>query len=320
MAPLTWHLTPLLLVPLLMCGSVQSPGPKLLFEETFEDIDLKSRGWYDLADGTLASFTTREHAPHSTRSLEAHFRRGATTPVPKVAARRLFPESESVYVRYWVKYSDSWVGSGKPYHPHEFLLLTNADDPYVGPSRTHLTAYVEHNYQNGGVAVLGIQDGENIDARRVGADLGYLTEKRAVAGCNGDSRTGRGDCYQADGRPNNGRFWKSTRPVLIRASRVRAREGWHLVEAYFKLNSIRKGVGQDDGVAQYWLDGELLIDRHDVLFRTGAFPRMKFRQFMFAPFIGDGSPVDQTAWYDDFVVMTARPRDAGEEGRGKREE
>jgi hypothetical protein len=91
------------------------------------------------------------------------------------------------------------------------------------------------------------------------------------------------------------------------------------VEAFFKLNSIRKGVGQDDGIAQYWLDGQLIIDRHDVLFRTGAFPKMKFRQFMFAPYIGDGSPVDQKAWYDDFVVMTGRPDKLGETGTGKME-
>ena len=158
-----------------MCSSTQTPAPRLLFEESFEDTHLKNRGWYDLADGTLASVTTREHAPGSNRALEVHFLRGAVTPVPRVAGRRLFPESESVYVSYWVKYSDTWVGSGKPYHPHEFLLLTNADDPYVGPSRTHLTAYIEHNYQNGGLAVIGIQDGENIDGRRIGADLGYLT-------------------------------------------------------------------------------------------------------------------------------------------------
>jgi len=31
----------------------------LLFEETFEDISLKQRGWYDLADGTLAGSVLR---------------------------------------------------------------------------------------------------------------------------------------------------------------------------------------------------------------------------------------------------------------------
>src|SRR6185436_8496564 len=146
LTPGPWSLVSLL-VALLVSAAVQRPT--LLFEDTFEDISLKQRGWYDLADGTLASFTSREHAPGSHRGIEIHFRRGDTSPTPRIAFRHLFPESESVYLRYWVKYSDNWVGSGKPYHPHEFMFLTNADDDYVGPSRTHLTAYVEHNYQNG---------------------------------------------------------------------------------------------------------------------------------------------------------------------------
>src|SRR2546425_8913290 len=32
----------------------------------------------------------------------------------------------------------------------------------------------------------------------------------------------------------------------------------------------------------------------DVLLRTGAHPTMKFNQFMIAPYIGDGSPVDRS--------------------------
>ncbi|HEY2379358.1 MAG TPA: hypothetical protein VGH98_25480 [Gemmatimonadaceae bacterium] len=30
-------------------------------------------------------------------------------------------------------------------------------------------------------------------------------------------------------------------------------------------------------------------------------------QFIIAPYIGDGSPVAQSLWYDDLVVMTAPP-------------
>jgi hypothetical protein len=43
------------------------------------------------------------------------------------------------------------------------------------------------------------------------------------------------------------------------------------------------------------------------MLRTGQYPDMKFNQFMIAPWIGDGSPVDQTFWVDDLTIATLRP-------------
>jgi hypothetical protein len=79
------------------------------------------------------------------------------------------------------------------------------------------------------------------------------------------------------------------------------------VEAYFQMNSIVGGVGVADGVMQYWFNGTLVIDRHDILFRTGARPTLQFHQFLIAPYIGDGSPVDQYMWVDDLIVATSKP-------------
>lgn len=78
------------------------------------------------------------------------------------------------------------------------------------------------------------------------------------------------------------------------------------MEAYFKLNSIDGGKGIADGVAQYWFDGKLLIDAQSVMFRTAKNPSMMFNQFLMAPYIGDGSPVEQTMWVDDVTVAEAR--------------
>jgi len=50
-----------------------------------------------------------------------------------------------------------------------------------------------------------------------------------------------------------------------------------------------------------------MIERTNVLMRTGAHPTLKFKQIVLAPYIGDGSPVDQTVWYDDLVVATSKP-------------
>jgi hypothetical protein len=78
------------------------------------------------------------------------------------------------------------------------------------------------------------------------------------------------------------------------------------VEAYFKLNSISKGKGLPDGQLRYWFDGALIIEHTNVLMRTGANPDMKWNQFLIAPYIGDGSPVDQTMWLDDLRISTSR--------------
>ena len=282
------------------------PPPTTLFEEKFEDTNLSGRGWYDLV-GTPPLSTT-EHISGSTRSLQVAYAAGATTPSPSPQGRHLFTPTNSVYLRYWVKYSSNWVGSGKSYHPHEFYFLTTEDDMWSGLASTFLTTYVEANFQNGvGTAVLASQDAKNIDATRIGQDLTNVTENRGVAGCNGNPDGTIGDCYQSGGVYYNGRTWRSASPVFQATAGAGYKGDWHMVEAYFKLNSIVNGKAQPDGVAQYWFDGQLVIDRQNAYLRTAAHPNMQFNQLIFGPYIGDGSPVAQTMWVDDLLVGTSRP-------------
>ena len=51
----------------------------------------------------------------------------------------------------------------------------------------------------------------------------------------------------------------------------------------------------------------MVISSDRVLLRTGQHPEMRFNQFLMTPYIGDGSPVDQTLWVDDLTVATGRP-------------
>jgi hypothetical protein len=81
---------------------------------------------------------------------------------------------------------------------------------------------------------------------------------------------------------------------------------WNFVEAYFQLNTIVNGIGQADGVEQNWFNGTLIIDRHDILFRTGAHPTLQFSQLLIAPCIGDGSPADQPMFIDNLRIATSR--------------
>jgi len=275
-----------------------------LFQENFEDTNFASRGWYDSTNLKLS--TTERYAGNS--SVEYHFLPSATTPeISGGAIRHLFTPTDEVYVSYWVKYSANYTGSNRSYHPHEFLLLTTENSNYAGPAYTHLTAYIE---QNEGTPLLGIQDGQNIDLARINQDLTNITENRAVAGCNGTLNDGYTifDCYPVGGGIYwNGKVWKANNIYFQDTLGPYYKNNWHHIEAYFKLNSIANGKGAADGIIRYWYDGQLIIERTNIIMRTAQYPNMKFNQFLIAPWIGDGSPVDQTMWVDDLTVGTSRP-------------
>jgi hypothetical protein len=277
-------------------------GGTVLLTEGFEDASVSGRGWYD---NTAPAVTAVEHHG-GTGALEMAFAAGGTKPVKGGALRHKFTATDRVYLRYWVKYSSNWVGSGVAYHPHEFHFTTNLDGDWVGPSATHLTTYVEHTYQNGGIPRLAIQDALDIDSTKINVDLTSLTEQRAAAGCNGNPDGYATNCYQSNGQWFNEKGWKAAQPAFTPGPGPGYKNAWHKVEAYFQLNSIQNGKALNDGVAQYWFDGQLLIDHQNVQLRTGANPTMKFIQFLIAPYIGVGSPVAQTMWVDDVVVATGR--------------
>jgi hypothetical protein len=281
------------------------PGGTLLFEEDFENTSMSSRGWYD---NTSVLLSTTEHIAGSVSSAQYRFLAGATTPTIGSAQRHKFTPSNSFYLSYYVKYSTNWVGSTKAYHPHEFYTLSTLDGDYDGPSQNYLDVYVEQNYQNGGRPRLAIQDNKSVNYS-YGAlphNLVGVTENRSTGGCNGMSETNMfSECF------NFGSYWYNdkqiTGPVVFQPNPGAGyKNNWNFVEAYFQLNTIVNGIGQPNGVMQYWFNGTLIIDRHDILYRTGAHPTLQFSQFLIGPYIGDGSPVDQSMWIDNLRVATAR--------------
>jgi uncharacterized protein YjdB len=282
-----------------------SGGGTILFQENFEDANLASRGWYD---NTGAVLSITEHIAGSNSSAQYRFLAGATTPTSGSAQRHKFTPTSSFYVSYYVKYSTNWVGSNQTYHPHEFYAMSNLDGDWDGPSNAYMTIYLEQNYQNGGKPAMYIQDNKSINTTSgsLPNNLVGVTENRSTSGCNGISESAWSvvSCfnappwYNAKGmigpvvfQPNPGTGYKSN---------------WNFVEAYYQLNTIVNGIGQADGVLQYWFNGALIIDRHDVMYRTGAHPTLQFSQFLIAPYIGDGSPVDQSMFIDNLTVATSR--------------
>jgi hypothetical protein len=180
-----------------------SEGAVIFFEELFDNSNFSSRNWYD---GTAIRSTT-EHIPGSISSAEYHFLLGATTPTSGGAMRKLFTQSDSFYLSFYIKHSTSWTGSNHSYHPHQFNVVTNMDSAYVGPAYTYSTLYVETNE---GEPLLALQDSKNVDPDNKDVDLTYITEERAIAGCNGDSDGyGNGECYGSYPTYSNGKQWRA---------------------------------------------------------------------------------------------------------------
>lgn len=260
--------------------------------EAFTDANLAARGWYDGTAGHRVVYD----AERAGNVLELNFpTTGGQTGLG--ALRHAISESDTVHVRYYVKYSTNWEWTGQSYGPHEFLIMTNKQSSYAGPAYTNLTCYIE---VNNGKPHLIIQDSMNIDSARINQDLTQVTENRAVAGGNGCNPDGYEYCsaYNSGGNWNNNKGWKTPTSQIQNGK-------WYLVEAEFKMNSIVNGKAVADGHVKYWLNNSLLINHENVILRTGQNPNMLFNQVMIAPYYHNGVPHPQTFWVDDFVVSNA---------------
>ncbi len=244
--------------------------PRVLFGESFDDVQLAQRGWYDGREVKIVSRTPAA----GPGCIEYHWNRDATKAAGSSAIRHLFQPTETVYVRFQIRLSSNWGWSGRSYHQHLMHFMTTENSKYHGPAASHLTLYVE---PVNGKLRLAAQDIQN-----KGTPHGLM---------QGPLRGGY-----------NGKFYDS-RQVLFHDDR------WHRVEAYFKLNSLDSKADKPnaDGVVQGWFDGKLVVDRHDVVFRSSDFPKMRFNQYLLAPYFGPGLlPHAQTLWIDELIVATGR--------------
>lgn len=74
---------------------------------------------------------------------------------------------------------------------------------------------------------------------------------------------------------------------------------WICVEAMMKLNA----PGKKDGEARLWVDGRLDAERKGMDFR-GAYEGHGINAVFLEAYWNTMSPVEQSRWYDDFVVST----------------
>ena len=274
-----------------------------LFSDGFEDTNVASRGWFDVLN--VSVIADARPGSSGTHALQYHWSVGDMGPQGLGTTRHDFTPSNSVYLSYWVKTSTNFIGSD-----HVFYFLTTADDHYIGPSVSHLTTYNQYTHSGGNFfANLEIADVLMIDTTKINVDLFGLTENRSIGGANGKHEAADATSTVLWDLYKNGTQWMDSKS-LVPSTAVftdATKNSWHHIESYQQMNTVVAGVALQDGVYQYWLDGTLIMDRHNVYFRTGANPTMQFRTFLMGPWIGAGATIDQYIWIDDLLVATAHP-------------
>ena len=235
----------------------------------FEDADLAGRDWYD---GTKFRIVGDATAGKGCIEYEWPDRQSGVQGSSPV--RRLFEPTDEVSIRFYLKLSKGWGWSGQNFHPHLTHFLTTENPKWHGPAASHLTLYIE---PVGGKLRLAAQDIQNKDMPH------GLTQGPLKGGYNG-------------------KFYDS-QEVLFKDDQ------WHCVEAYFKLNTLdlQNDRPNRDGIVRGWFDGKLVVEHTDVVLRSTDFPKMKFNQFLMAPYFGPGLlPHAQKLWIDELAVGTKR--------------
>jgi hypothetical protein len=251
------------------CAAAEPKPEGVLFSEGFEDADLARRSWYD-----GGRFRIVGAAVAGQGCIEYEWTDSQSQVQGSSAVRHLFEPTDEVAVRFYLKLSTGWGWSGRNYHPHLTSFLTTENPKWHGPAASHLTLYIEPVQ---GKLRLAAQDIQN-------ANMPHgLTQGPLKGGYNGA-------------------FYDSEE-VLFRDDR------WHCIEAYFKLNSldVERDRPNRDGVVRGWFDDRLVVQRTDVIFRSTDFPKMKFNQFLMAPYFAPGLlPHPQKLWIDELAVGTKR--------------
>ena len=256
-------------IALVSCLAITADPTAPLFSESFDDANLQARGWYDLTGAR-----TIGDAKAGKGCIEYEWVDGKTNAQGSSPMRRLFEPTDRVYLRYYLKLSKGWGWSRHSYHPHLSHFMTTENGRWDGPAASHLTTYTE---PVGGRLRLALQDIQNKDAKH------GLTQGPLKGGYNAQVYDSKEVLFDDD--------------------------EWHLVEAYFQLNTLDVAGDKPnrDGIVRAWFDGKLVVEATDVVLRSTDFPNMKFNQFLLMPYFGPGLlPHPQKLWIDELAVGTAR--------------
>jgi hypothetical protein len=270
----------------------------LLFSESFENDSWSSRGWYD---GTNSTGTASNG--YSGSALRWEGASAATKPTGFSTIRNNLSQAvDEFLIEYYVKYDSGWQGSRQTYHPHLMHILSSDDTSYQGFAASNSNLYFESlsdtssPYTN--YPIIAHQD--LVRAVSDTNDLTDITEARSANECDTPyEETGatNGVCYASGDNWYSSNTWKS-QGISIPES------DWVKITAYIKTNTFTAGVANFDGIMKLWVNDSLAIESNTVLYAAGGYEGATWNKIALAPWIGDGSPVNQTMWLDELEIWT----------------
>ena len=275
----------------------------LLFSESFESTINNTNGWID---GYLADIVSGGISGNAARFS---WEQGATQPTNVNTVRKDIGSNNEVYVTYWMKFDSSWRGSGQTYHPHLLMLRGNQDyntGIYGGPAYAYMNQYMEVISDTTSPYAIrpswSQQDGKRVNTSygTPPIDISNTTETRSAGSCNGIKSTGYQGNYNVCYNISGSSWWSSI--GWLSDSVSVPFNTWVKFAYSMKLNTVTNGIANADGRLRIWMNDTEILKQENVIYRTGFYGTNTFRQFMIAPYIGDGAPVAETMYLDELKI------------------
>lgn len=270
----------------------------LIFSESFENNNWSSRNWYDGTDSTGV-----QSGGYIGNALRWSWGSSATQPTGFSTIRNSFAQTDELFIEYYMKFDNGWRGSGLNYHPHMIHIQSTDDDIWQGLSRANNSIYLEAISETSSpydiVPVIATQDFYRVNTTygTPPNNLTTTTETRSAYHCNTPASLSgaTGVCYNDGGGWYSANMWSSSEIMI-------PKDQWVKFGAYFKKNTFGGGVANFDGIMRMWINDELAIDKSTVLYATNYYNATEWDKIILAPWIGDGSPIVQTMWLDEFKI------------------
>lgn len=124
-----------------LCAVPTGIAAEILFQEDFEDANLASRGWYDIASwgNELRLSTTEKRSGNA--ALEHRYAAGSTG---AGWMRHQFPGQDRIYTRYYRRWQLGWLWPDPTLTgPHDTLLFAMYGERFFAPTQTYATVYTD---------------------------------------------------------------------------------------------------------------------------------------------------------------------------------
>ncbi len=277
----TKHASPLV-AGILLATAASASQATVIYNNNFDDdpvgtytvanlgADWNSPSWNDGVDEGRVEITDGPNA-YGARSLVVNYIEGTTTDAKSQWKLELNNAYEELYFSYRVRFDDGFdfVRGGK-------LPGLVGGDANVGGN---------------------IPDGTDGWSAR----MMWRTNGSGGSPTNGDTANAVQYVYHPDMPGTSGEDFKWDDTP----------NGWAELESgvwyNFQHRVVMNTPGQNDGIIQAWLDGEMVLDVQNIRFRDIA--SLKIDQMYFSTFFGGSSTIweaakDEQAYFDDFVIST----------------